>query len=70
MTVSDVVFGMVDDSMKVDVVRRDGYAVCLVGKTNVKALKVDYPWNVVLWGRKVLETELRDGGNTIRLFIE
>lgn len=70
MSIYEVVNGLADDSMRVDVVRRDGYAVCSVAKSDVGTLKMDYAWCVVLWGRKVLETELRDGGNTIRLFIE
>ena len=70
MSVYEVVNGLADDSMVVDVVRRDGYAVCSVARTDVGTLRMDYGWCVVLWGRNVLETELRDGGHTIRLFIE
>lgn len=70
MIIYEIANSMADEETKVEVVRRDGYAVCHVWNGDIKTLKMDYPWCVVLWGKKVLETELRDGGYTIRLFIE
>ena len=55
MSVYEVLSGM-DSSVEVVLVRRDGYALCLVmGRNTVGSLLNDSPWNVVAWGLTVSE---------------
>lgn len=70
MTIYEIVNGIVDEDTKVRVVRRDGYALCTVANTDIGTLKKDFAWCVVLWGMKVLETEIVDGGYGLRLVVE
>ncbi len=62
MTISEMLDSLVDDDMKVSVVRREGYSIHHLADSDVGYLRKDFPWNVVLWGWKVLETEMTDKG--------
>ena len=70
MSIYEVVNGVVDTDTQVSVLRRDGYALCHVMDSTVGEMRKDYPWNVVAWGMNVNETEIADGGYTLRLIVD